>query len=447
MNRKDVDIIGSTAKVSFPELGLLDVPAKTDTGADSSSIWASNVQVTPKGLQFTLFGPGSHYYSGEPIVVGAYRTASVKNSSGEAEFRYKVRLLLKVGPRSVRAWFSLADRGGMRYPVLLGRRLLKNKFVVDVSKKTLSHGSKQSTKRVLILASDSQGLAQFAKEVTAQMSVKAEIAARSFADLSFDLKTGNVTVRDMVAGRDIADYDVVYFKSHKNNYELAVAAAQYLAFNHVPFFDRELLNHVSYDKLSEMILLAMHDLPVPDSFCATSQVLKAQFAQLTEQLGTPLVCKEINSDRGRKNYLIANKQELEKVLASADANDIYMLQRYIPNDGYQRLYVFGNNVGPVIHRQALEEYRPLKSHLNNRSHSGNARLLAEDEISSEVRDLVIRASKLMSRQITGVDIIQDKHTKQWYILEVNNAPQVKTGSYLAEKRVALARFLDFELNR
>jgi len=41
--------------------------------------------------------------------------------------------------RVIRAEFSLANRGSMRFPVLLGRKLLRNKFVVDVSLKDVSY--------------------------------------------------------------------------------------------------------------------------------------------------------------------------------------------------------------------------------------------------------------------------------------------------------------------
>ena len=38
----------------------------------------------------------------------------------------------------IEAEFSLSDRSDMKYPVLIGRKLLKGRFIVDVSRKNVS---------------------------------------------------------------------------------------------------------------------------------------------------------------------------------------------------------------------------------------------------------------------------------------------------------------------
>src|SRR5882672_2662215 len=127
--KRPLETIGTTEKISFPELNLHDVPAKIDTGADSCSVWATDVRVEDDGaLSFVLFGLGSRLYTGKRLRTEKYRTRSVKNSFGTAEFRYKVQLQLGIGSRKIRTWFTLAERSAMRYPVLLGRRLLRNKL-------------------------------------------------------------------------------------------------------------------------------------------------------------------------------------------------------------------------------------------------------------------------------------------------------------------------------
>jgi hypothetical protein len=52
-----------------------------------------------------------------------------------SEERYKVKLLVVVNNRQIRAWFTLTDRSKRSYPVLLGRNVLHRKFIVDVSHK------------------------------------------------------------------------------------------------------------------------------------------------------------------------------------------------------------------------------------------------------------------------------------------------------------------------
>ena len=51
---KALPVIGSTEYVSVA--GITNIPAKIDTGADSSSIWASRINMTEDGvLEFVLF--------------------------------------------------------------------------------------------------------------------------------------------------------------------------------------------------------------------------------------------------------------------------------------------------------------------------------------------------------------------------------------------------------
>jgi hypothetical protein len=59
---------------------------------------------------------------------------NIKSSSGETELRYIIKTLLIIGHKKIRTAVSLTDRGNMRYPVLIGRKMIKNKFIIDVAK-------------------------------------------------------------------------------------------------------------------------------------------------------------------------------------------------------------------------------------------------------------------------------------------------------------------------
>ena len=143
-------VIGRVALVRFFDLPEHWVPAKVDTGADLSSIWASDIHVQGDGsLAFKLFGQGSKYFSGTAIVVppADYRVTHIENSFGTGEERYVVKLRVQVEGRLFKATFTLADRSVKTYPVLLGRRLLNDKFVVDVSLGKSLYATELSSKR------------------------------------------------------------------------------------------------------------------------------------------------------------------------------------------------------------------------------------------------------------------------------------------------------------
>lgn len=110
------------------------VPAKIDTGAEASSIWASNIRVEKDGtLKFSLFGPSSPFYNGKVIKRKDYKVMIVRSAMGQEQLRYRVHLPIKINNRNIRVLFSLSNRSRNSFPILIGRRTLQGKFVVDVA--------------------------------------------------------------------------------------------------------------------------------------------------------------------------------------------------------------------------------------------------------------------------------------------------------------------------
>jgi hypothetical protein len=132
--KADLPHLGKTRKINI--IGHANgVLAKIDTGADSSSIWATNVRIDPQGvLHFSLFGPGSEYYTGETIDRAAFKVAIVRSSSGHEQVRYRTELTIRLGGKKMRVLFNLSDRSNNKYPILIGRRTLAGKFLVDVTR-------------------------------------------------------------------------------------------------------------------------------------------------------------------------------------------------------------------------------------------------------------------------------------------------------------------------
>ena len=128
-------IIGATITVNFPELDWHGVPARVDTGAATSSFHCSRVKLVEKEgktfLSFCLDMKKGH--PKKDILVRDFKEMTVKNSFGNSERRYVIKTIVEVAGRKVSTHLSLADRHKMSFPVLLGRRLLQGRFIVDVS--------------------------------------------------------------------------------------------------------------------------------------------------------------------------------------------------------------------------------------------------------------------------------------------------------------------------
>ena len=143
-------IIGSKDKVDFPKLKLYNIDAKIDTGAYSSSIHCNNIKIKRRGekrfVYFNLLDPSHPDYDHKEIRLPLHKTKNVKNSFGQTEKRYFVIADIIIFDKKFEIELSLSDRSKMKYPVLLGRKLLKNGFIVDISRSNISYRKKMRKK-------------------------------------------------------------------------------------------------------------------------------------------------------------------------------------------------------------------------------------------------------------------------------------------------------------
>lgn len=139
-------IIGRKDKADFPELELLNIEVKIDTGAYTSSIHCHDIEEYEnngiKYVKFDLLDPSHPEYNNKEFKTKNYYIKSIKSSSGESEQRFIIKTIIKLFNQDFETEFSLTDRSSMKTPVLLGRKLLKDLFIVDVSKTNLSFAKK-----------------------------------------------------------------------------------------------------------------------------------------------------------------------------------------------------------------------------------------------------------------------------------------------------------------
>jgi len=138
---KKKEIIGWTIPVDLPKLGLTGIIAKIDTGANYCTLHCHHITIIEKAgkpiLCFNLLDPSHAGYTDITKQFKVYTEKSIKNSFGDTEKRYLIKTSIRIHGRRIRTLVSLTDRGSMKYPMLLGRKLLRNKFIVDVSQKSI----------------------------------------------------------------------------------------------------------------------------------------------------------------------------------------------------------------------------------------------------------------------------------------------------------------------
>jgi hypothetical protein len=120
------------------EPGDVVLEARIDTGADTSSIHAEDIQLIEKDgkrwVRFTL----SHPETGAkiPLERRLHRRILVKQKSGGPDDRrFVVRMWVTLGDNRTWLDLSLSDRDDFEFPLLIGRNMLVDNFTVDVSKR------------------------------------------------------------------------------------------------------------------------------------------------------------------------------------------------------------------------------------------------------------------------------------------------------------------------
>ncbi len=141
-------LIGELDCIDFPEFNLFDLPCKIDTGAYTSAIHCHRVRlIEAEGkeiIAFKLLDPSHKAYEDKEYRTTEFQERKIRSSSGHAEFRYVIKTQIVLFNKIYKTEFTLADREQMTYPVLIGRRLLKDNFIVDVALKDISYQQKKN---------------------------------------------------------------------------------------------------------------------------------------------------------------------------------------------------------------------------------------------------------------------------------------------------------------
>lgn len=132
-----METLGAREVISLPILGIDKIDARVDTGAKSSSLHVEKIEEVEKNgmryISFVVPAAGNKIFETDEFTV-----KRVKSSNGEIQRRYAVKITVELYGKRYKTDFTLASRHNMKFPVLLGRRILKNNFIVDVSKFNLS---------------------------------------------------------------------------------------------------------------------------------------------------------------------------------------------------------------------------------------------------------------------------------------------------------------------
>lgn len=133
-------IVGREEKVWVQDLQLA-LPARVDTGAETASIDARDIELFERDgkswVRFFILHPDTD----EPLQLERLlkrQVSIIQANSTEAERRPVIELGIAIGSIKQTAEFTLSDRSHLNHQILIGRNILRDVMIVDVSQSNLA---------------------------------------------------------------------------------------------------------------------------------------------------------------------------------------------------------------------------------------------------------------------------------------------------------------------
>lgn len=152
---RNLPIVGWREWVTLPTLTTHPVKAKVDTGARTSAVHATNVEVAEENGQ-RLVSFELDLGDGDSIAVTreVADERDITSSNGATERRLVVTLQARLHDVEWPIEVSLTDRTDMRFPMLLGRTALRRRFWVDAGRSFLGSTPPPGREDVVALERD-----------------------------------------------------------------------------------------------------------------------------------------------------------------------------------------------------------------------------------------------------------------------------------------------------
>lgn len=280
-------------------------------------------------------------------------------------------------------------------------------------------------KNVLILGREPQTFFELAKKLS---DSETNIDVASYRDLGFLIDDDETKIVHYPTNTDLRTYHEILVLStslyHAQNYIFS-ALACYCRKYGIRMLDDSFSN--TNGKLYAMWRFWEADVTVPKTAFGPVDFLVDQLAKF----GGVGVLKSVFGTKGCDNYLVHSGEEIREIVEKTpDVN--FILQNFIPNDGDYRIVVLDFEPKLAIYRSANG-----KDFRNNTSLGGEATLIPLTDVDSEIISLAVEAAKALNIKIAGADILQDKSTGKYSVLEVNRTPQLATGAFTEAKAQAI----------
>ena len=146
-NKKPKRVVGWKENAALPDLNVKNVIAKIDTGANLASIDAADIKIVSRDkVKYVKFKVMKRNITVRKTSAPLEGYKRIKSSNGDVERRPYIKTTLLMDGITKKIELTLTDRGPMEYTMLIGRKALGRRWVVNPS---ISFSTKPDGKKVV----------------------------------------------------------------------------------------------------------------------------------------------------------------------------------------------------------------------------------------------------------------------------------------------------------
>ncbi|MEP4198254.1 MAG: 30S ribosomal protein S6--L-glutamate ligase [Aliishimia sp.] len=437
--------------VALPDLGLPAIKAKVDTGARTSALHASDIEVfgpaTKPKVRFIVHPVAGDYDVAITCSANILDRRDVTSSNGESETRYVIGSKLTVNGQSWPIELTLTNRTGMTSRMLLGRQALGENISITASERRLQPDLSYSVYR-------SAGLRKVAPKRALRIAVLSREDNYSTRRLVQEGENRGHSVEVIDTTRcymaiNALSPEVHYDGQRLPRYDAVIAriGASITPYGTAVIRQFETIGTycvngsagiaASRDKLEAHQVLAKQKIGMPTTaFAASPKDTK----NLMELVGSaPMIVKLLESTQGKGVVLAETKKAAESVIdAFRGLRANFLVQQFVKESAGEdiRCLVIGGKVVAAMKRTGADgDFR------SNLHRGGSAKIV---KISRTERATAIKAAKAFGLGIAGVDLLRADDGPK--VLEVNSSPGFEGIETASGKNIAGALYDQIEEN-
>lgn len=206
----------------------------------------------------------------------------------------------------------------------------------------------------------------------------------------------------------------------------------------IPIFNEPEVIETCDNKAKQYIQLAKNNIPMPETIIAPKVYPNftiegsGYYEKVLEKLGLPMIIKEGHGSFGMKVYLIETAEEFFTKVDELRGVD-YVFQQFIATSRGRdiRVNIVGGEIVAAMYRSSETDFRA------NITNGGVASMI---DLTSEQKELAIRAAEAVGAEFAGVDLLFGENEGP-LVCEVNAAAHIRniynvTGINVADRMIS-----------